>query len=86
MSMNPIQWMFDIQTGHLDLQVVSILKTMTWIFSDSIITHEDLAKYTVRWREPLSVNLTNDNLTLHTMPPPGSGAILAQILNVLQGE
>ncbi len=56
------------------------------MFSGSIITHEDLEQYSIKWREPLSVNLTNENLTLHTMPPPGSGAILAQMLKVLQGE
>ena len=32
------------------------------------------------------MNLTNGNLTLHVMPPPGGGLILAYILNILDGK
>ena len=28
----------------------------------------------------------NRNLTLHTMPPPGGGLVIAFIMNILQGK
>ena len=28
--------------------------------------------------------MTRDNLTLHSVPPPGSGAVLAAVLNIMQ--
>ncbi|XP_075221199.1 scoloptoxin SSD14-like isoform X2 [Lycorma delicatula] len=49
-----------------------------------IITRQDMANYTVRWADPIVANLSN-NLTLYTMPPPGSGALLAFMLKVLDG-
>lgn len=36
----------------------------------------------VKWRKPIEVNV--DDLTIYTAPPPGSGVILAFIVNVLQ--
>ncbi|KAI4489122.1 hypothetical protein M0804_004620 [Polistes exclamans] len=50
---------------------------------NGIITKEDFLTYSVRWRKPIEINI--DNLTVYTAPPPGSGAILAFIINVLQG-
>ena len=48
-----------------------------------IITAEDLASYTARWREPVRVNYRGH--TLHSMPPPSSGgATLALISNILE--
>lgn len=47
-----------------------------------IITVEDLMKYNVRWEQPITVPL-KDNKTLHTIPLPGSGALLTYILNIL---
>ena len=35
------------------------------------------------WRNPITVQLQGD--TLYTSPPPGSGALLAFILNILDG-
>lgn len=35
------------------------------------------------WRDPIAVRLHGD--TLYTSPPPGSGALLAFILNILDG-
>lgn len=37
----------------------------------------------VEWSKPVSIQLHNN--TLHTSPLPGSGALLAFILNVLDG-
>ncbi|KAJ9577927.1 hypothetical protein L9F63_025212, partial [Diploptera punctata] len=49
-----------------------------------IITQDDLAQYRVRWVDPITVNL-RDKLKLFTIPPPGSGILLAFILNILDG-
>jgi gamma-glutamyltranspeptidase/glutathione hydrolase len=49
----------------------------------SIITAEDLAKYTPEWREP--IRATYRGHSLFTMPPPSSGAILVEILNIIEG-
>jgi len=48
-----------------------------------IITMEDLANYRVRWEEPITHTLKNKGYTLISSPPPGSGAILASILGVM---
>ena len=64
------------------------------------ITEEDLRGYRVQWQQPLKVTLIThpripptlraqvdllaSNLTLLTVPPPGSGAVLAAILNIMQ--
>lgn len=50
--------------------------------ADGIVTVEDLMEYTVRWEQPITVPLKN-NKTLHTIPLPGSGALLTFILNIL---
>ena len=48
-----------------------------------IITEEDLAKYEVRWRTP--VTFTYDDLKIISMSPPSSGGIcLAQILKMIE--
>ncbi|XP_067679970.1 glutathione hydrolase 1 proenzyme-like [Haliotis asinina] len=49
-----------------------------------VITKEDLNLYTVRWRTPVNVTL-RDNLTVYSMPPPGSGVVFEYILNILDG-
>ncbi|KAL0272097.1 UNVERIFIED_CONTAM: hypothetical protein PYX00_005195 [Menopon gallinae] len=49
-----------------------------------IITGKDLANYSVSWSDPIKFKM-KDGLMLHTAPPPGSGAILALILNILSG-
>ena len=50
----------------------------------SIITKEDLVSYQPRWRSPVSAEL-RDGVMFHSVPPPGSGALVAFILNVLDG-
>ncbi|KAF2364438.1 Gamma-glutamyltranspeptidase [Trinorchestia longiramus] len=49
----------------------------------SIIEEKDITDYQAKWRDPVSVNLSNGGYTLYSMPPPGSGLILAFILNIL---
>lgn len=49
-----------------------------------IITREDLLNYEAKFREPISAVLRGSK-TLYTVPPPGSGAILTMIMNILDG-
>ena len=64
--------------------------TLTKIMVDDIksfggiITEEDFLDYKVRWGKP-EIAYLQDNLTLYTTPLPGSGAVLAFILNILKG-
>ena len=44
---------------------------------------EDLKNYQVRWEKPVEHRLKNLGYTLISSPPPGSGAILASILGVM---
>jgi len=48
-----------------------------------IITMEDMKNYKVHVAEPVKVHLGN-GLWLHSVPPPGSGIILAYILNIME--
>ncbi|KAJ8044888.1 Glutathione hydrolase 1 proenzyme [Holothuria leucospilota] len=50
---------------------------------NGIITEEDLELYVVAEKEPLEINL--DNWVIYSPPPPGSGAVLYLILNILKG-
>jgi len=48
-----------------------------------LISHEDLANYQIKWREPVS--FTFDSLQIYSMPPPSSGGlIMGQILKVVE--
>ena len=40
--------------------------------------------FRVEWGKPIVANLSGD-LTLYSMPPPGSGVLIAYILRVLDG-
>ncbi|XP_014467199.1 PREDICTED: gamma-glutamyltranspeptidase 1-like isoform X2 [Dinoponera quadriceps] len=46
-----------------------------------IITKRDFETYKAVWRKPITIKI--GNLTIHSAPPPGSGAVLTFILNVL---
>ncbi|XP_050350816.1 glutathione hydrolase 1 proenzyme-like [Nymphalis io] len=48
-----------------------------------IITEDDLRNYQVEWQEPIAVPLSEDH-TLYSVPLPGSGSVLAFILNMLR--
>lgn len=48
-----------------------------------IMKKKDLENYRVNWTEPLQADI--GDFTIYTAPPPGSGAILTFIMNVLQG-
>ncbi|XP_077534248.1 scoloptoxin SSD14-like [Haemaphysalis longicornis] len=47
-----------------------------------IITEKDLAAYNVTWEAALNVSFKN-TLTMLSVPPPGSGAVLAHILGIM---
>jgi gamma-glutamyltranspeptidase/glutathione hydrolase/leukotriene-C4 hydrolase len=51
-----------------------------------LMTEADLAAYNATWAEPVALELlpASLNLTLYSVPPPGSGAVLAAILNIMQ--
>ena len=51
--------------------------------NDGIITEEDLAKYEVKWRKP--VTFKYDDLNIISMSPPSSGGVcLAQIMRMIE--
>lgn len=49
-----------------------------------IVTAGDLAQYRPRWRTPLGV--TYRGLEVFTMPPPSSGGVVLEMLNILGGD
>ncbi len=69
---------FDIYNGSLARQIVEDIGK-----SNGIISLNDLKEYTVNITDP--VRFKFKDLVLHTMPPPGSGAVLAMVLNIIQG-
>jgi len=49
-----------------------------------LITRDDLARYRVKWRDPIVIGYRG--YAIYTMPPPsGGGVTLAEILNVMEG-
>ena len=49
-----------------------------------IITLEDLENYNVKVRTPVTAEM--GEYTWYTNPPPGSGAVISLILNILKGN
>src|SRR5207249_11966767 len=50
-----------------------------------LITRDDLARYRVKWRDPIAIGYRG--YTIYTMPPPsGGGVTLAEIVNVMEGD
>ncbi|XP_045497972.1 glutathione hydrolase 1 proenzyme-like [Colias croceus] len=49
-----------------------------------IVTEEDLRNYRVEWQDPIAVQVSGEH-TLFSVPLPGSGSVLAFILNMLRG-
>ncbi|KAF7272751.1 hypothetical protein GWI33_014504 [Rhynchophorus ferrugineus] len=52
--------------------------------SDGIITVDDMLNYEPKWEKPVSINISDD-YTFYSVPLPGSGVVLAYILNILDG-
>ena len=51
--------------------------------NDGLITKEDLAKYEVKWREPSTATYRGYKI-VSMCPPSSGGAIIAEILNVME--
>ncbi|XP_050682110.1 glutathione hydrolase 1 proenzyme-like isoform X1 [Leptidea sinapis] len=49
-----------------------------------IIREEDLRNYRVEWQDPIAVKVSEEH-TLYSVPLPGSGSVLAFIMNMLRG-
>jgi len=64
--------------GEIARQLVDELKEL-----GGILSYEDMSNYKSTWDSTVSVHLNSVNLTVHSVPPPGSGAVLAAILNIL---
>ncbi|XP_075744456.1 scoloptoxin SSD14-like isoform X2 [Rhipicephalus microplus] len=47
-----------------------------------VMTTDDLKNYTVRWEKPVNTTFQG-NYTLFSVPPPGSGPVLAYILGIM---
>nr|QLC28917.1 gamma-glutamyltranspeptidase [Spodoptera frugiperda] len=67
-----------IHNGSLTKQLVRDIQNF-----GGIITEEDLMNYRVEWQDPIEVPLT-DEYTLYSVPLPGSGSVLAFMLNMLR--
>ena len=65
--------------GSIAVELVNDLSKLGGILSLS-----DLARYKPEWVDPITVQMSTTNLTLYSMPPPGSGAVLAAILNIME--
>ncbi|CAL4235913.1 unnamed protein product [Meganyctiphanes norvegica] len=67
-----------LYTGALANQLIDDLNSF-----GSIITHNDLRSYVPVVKDAINVSLSHGNMTLFSVPPPGSGLILGFILNIL---
>ncbi|KAJ8722020.1 hypothetical protein PYW08_004422 [Mythimna loreyi] len=67
-----------IHNGSLTARLVQDIQSF-----GGIITEEDLRNYKVEWQEPIEVPLTEE-YTLYSVPLPGSGSVLAFMLNILR--
>ncbi|PZC81497.1 hypothetical protein B5X24_HaOG212702 [Helicoverpa armigera] len=69
----------DLYNGTLAADLLDDLERV-----GSIITAEDLSQYEAKITDPIAVPLSNGD-TFYSPPPPSSGAILVNILNILSG-
>lgn len=68
----------DFYSGELAVSVVKDISTV-----GGIVSLDDLAKYKVRHRDPVSDNI--NSLNLKTIGAPSGGAVVLEILNILKG-
>ena len=68
----------DFYDGELAKDIVQDIKD-----GGGIITLDDLKNYKVKFKTP--INGTLGSLSYYSTPPPGSGAVLSLILNILKG-
>ncbi|XP_065055052.1 glutathione hydrolase 1 proenzyme-like isoform X2 [Rhopilema esculentum] len=68
----------DFYNGSLAKDVVQEVAA-----KNGIITEADLKSYKVSVKSTISFDF--DNMKMHTMPAPGSGAVLAMVINIMHG-
>ncbi len=67
-------------SGDIADSIVATVKRYGGLFS-----HEDLASYQIKWRQPVSFKF--DSLQIYSMPPPSSGGlIMGQILKFIEAD
>jgi len=49
-----------------------------------ILTQEDMSGYKAQWLEPITVDLATSKSKMYSVPPPGSGAVLGAIMNIME--
>ena len=64
---------------YLPIYVYLYLSIHVSVYRNAVLWH----LYRPVWREPVRVILRNSNLTVFSSPPPGCGAIVGLVLNVL---
>ncbi|XP_068085022.1 scoloptoxin SSD14 isoform X2 [Anabrus simplex] len=69
----------DLYNGSLAKMLASDIQEM-----GGLITEEDLRNYSAKWEEPIMLDML-DGDKFFSVPPPGSGALLGFILNILSG-
>ena len=69
----------DFYTGSLAQDVIKDIQD-----AKGIVNMTDLNMYMVSVKSPLPFQF--NNLKMETMPAPGSGAVLAMILNIMHGK
>ena len=74
-QMNP----YDFYNGSLAQDVVKDIQE-----KNGIVSMEDLKGYMVSVKGTLPFDF--NDLKMHTMPAPGSGAVLAMIINIMHGK
>jgi len=68
--------------GFYTGEVAEALVDELWL-SGGILSYKDFENYRAQWTEPIKIELTNGEVDVYSVPPPGSGAILGYILNIL---
>ena len=69
----------DFYTGPLSRKVSKDIQDM-----GGIVSEKDLNDYMISVKPTIKFDF--DNLKLHSMPAPGSGAVLAMIINIMHGK
>lgn len=67
-----------IHNGSLTARLVQDIRAF-----GGIVTEDDLRNFKVEWQEPIAVPVSSEH-TLYSVPLPGSGSVLAFILNMLR--
>ncbi|XP_047488564.1 scoloptoxin SSD14-like isoform X2 [Penaeus chinensis] len=67
-----------LYSGHLAAKLAQDIQSF-----GGIVTEEDLRMYKPVWKEAMNITLQHGQISMFSVPPPGSGLILGFILNIL---